>query len=101
MGRRGKEDPSVAARPLPGWVTMVPLSASRRADSFLTEDEEKAKKGSDQVVDSGGSSVDGRPPGPGRDQGVSSPAQALQEPPPFRGLLGSTQAAHLSPQTGT
>ena len=76
---RGSEgeggDPSVAARPLPQWVTMVPLSASRRADSFLTEDEEEAKKGSGQVIDSGESSVDGRPPGPGRHNGVSSPIQ--------------------------
>ena len=63
--------PSIAARSLPGWVTMVPLSASRRADSFLTEDEEEAKKGSGQFMDSGEGSVDGRPPGSGRGQGVS------------------------------
>ena len=75
-GSEGEEgDPSIAARPLPGWVTMVPLSASRRADSFLTEDEEEAKKGPGQVIDSGESSVDGRPPGPGRHNGVSSLAQ--------------------------
>ena len=103
MEGRGSEgegdDPSVAARPLPAWATLVPLSACRRADSLLTEEEEKAKNGSDQVVDSGESSVDGRPPGPGRHNGVSSPAQALPEPP-FWGLPGSTRAAHLSLETG-
>ena len=62
-GHGSEGEPSGAARPLPGWVTMVPLSACRRADSFLTEDEEEAKKGSGQVIDSGESSVDGRPPG--------------------------------------
>ena len=75
------DDPGVAARPLPRWVTMVPLSASRRPDGFLTKDEEEAKNGSDQVVDSGASSVAERTRGPGRQNGVSSPAQALQEPP--------------------
>ena len=53
----------------------------------LPEEEEKAKNGSDQVVDSGASSVAGRPPGPGRHNGVSSPAQALREPP-FWGVAG-------------
>ena len=52
---RGSEgEPSVAARPLAKWITLVPLSACRRADSFLTEDEEAAKKASGLAVDSGG-----------------------------------------------
>jgi len=36
---------------------LVPLSSCRRADSLLTEEEEKAKNGSDEVVESGESSV--------------------------------------------
>jgi hypothetical protein len=51
------DDPSVATPPRPAWATLVPLSACRRADSLLTEEEEKAKNGSDQAVDSGEGSV--------------------------------------------
>ena len=62
-------------------ATLVPLSACRRADSLLTEEDEKAKNGSDQVVDSGECPVAGRPPGAGRHEGDSRPAQAVPEPP--------------------
>ncbi len=75
------DDPSVEAPARSALARLFPVSACRRADSLLTEEEELAKKGSGQAVDSGESSVDGRPPGSGRHQSVSTPAQILQEPP--------------------
>ena len=83
-GPEGHGDaPSVVAppRPWPAWAASVPLSACRRADSLLTEEEEKAKNGSDQVVDSGECPVAGRSPGAGPYAGVSSLAHAVPEQP--------------------
>ena len=76
------EDPSVEAAARPEWTTMLPVSACRRADSVLTEDEELASKGSDQAAHFGESSVDGRPPETDRHEGVSSqpPLSGNREP---------------------
>jgi hypothetical protein len=54
-GSEGHEvAPSVAApsQSWPAWASLVPVSACRRADSLLTEEEEKARNGLHQAVDS-------------------------------------------------
>ena len=53
------DDPGDEAPAMPDWTKLVPVSASRRADSLLNEEAEKGAS-SDPVIDCQEGSFDGR-----------------------------------------